>query len=99
MHACWCKSTDGAFLDFAARALLVVLAVGCASGADLADQIDHADEHTHHALDAEPAFTDRVSSVAAGLWHVAADQARRAGRRLLGWYVHTPPADRVTWGG
>ena len=27
------------------------------------------------------------------------DQARRIGRRLAAWYVHTPPADRVTWGG
>ena len=47
----------------------------------------------------DPAVTERVSSMAEGLWHVAVDQARRIGRRLVAWYVHTPPADRVTWGG
>ena len=26
-------------------------------------------------------------------------KARLVGQRLVAWYIHTPPADRVTWGG
>ena len=42
---------------------------------------------------------ERVSSDGGGLCNVAIDQVRRIGRRLAAWYIHTPPADRVTWGG
>jgi biopolymer transport protein ExbB len=76
-----------------------MFAVACAGGAELPRHVDHADDHAHHDSHAEPAFTERASSVAAGLWQVSIDQARRVGRRLVAWYIHTPPADRVTWGG
>jgi biopolymer transport protein ExbB len=94
-----CKRTDRAFVEIAARGLVVVLTVGFAVGADLPHQADRADDHAHHHLQAEPAFAERVSSVAQGVLRAARDQARRIGRRLAAWYIQTPPADRVTWGG
>jgi biopolymer transport protein ExbB len=93
------NSTDRKHTEFATRALLLVAAVGCAGGADLPDHIDHADAQAQLEMHTEPPYSQRVSSVAEGVWHVAVDQARRVGRRLVAWYSHTPPADRVTWGG
>jgi biopolymer transport protein ExbB len=93
-----CISTNDSLAVFAMRGLLVVLAVGCAGGVNLPNRIDHADDHAHHGLHKEPAVTERVSS-SLDLWHIAIDHARSVGRRLVSWYIHTPPADRVTWGG
>ena len=94
-----CKSTDRAFADFATRGLLVVLAVGCAVGADFPHQINRADLQLRDHGHAQPAFGQRVASQTKDGLHIAIDQVRRLGRRLAAWYIHTPPADRVTWGG
>jgi biopolymer transport protein ExbB len=97
MHPC--NSTDRSLAVFAIRGLLLAVAVGCAGGADSPHQRDHADDHPYHDMHAEPAFMARVSTEADRLRYIAIDQARRLGRRLVAWYIHTPPADRVTWGG
>jgi biopolymer transport protein ExbB len=94
-----CIVTDRGVTLLATRGLLLALAVGCAGGADLPHPIDHADGHAFHDTDAEPAFAGRMSSTAEGFVYVAIDRARLVGRRLVAWYIHTPPADRVTWGG
>jgi biopolymer transport protein ExbB len=94
-----CISTNRSLAVFATRGLLLVLVVSCAGGADPADQFDHADDHAHHDRHTEQPVTDAVLQPAVDLWNGTLDQARRIGRRLVAWYIQTPPADRVTWGG
>jgi biopolymer transport protein ExbB len=96
---CRCKSIARGGADLVARVLLVLITVGCAVGADDPDQIDIAELHAQHHAQAEPTIAERASTVAHGLIRYAIQGSRRVGRRLIAWYVRTPPPDRVTWGG
>ena len=40
-----------------------------------------------------------MPATADALWRIATNQARLVKGWLVAWYIHTPPADRVTWGG
>jgi biopolymer transport protein ExbB len=94
-----CKWTDSILVDFGTRGVLAVLVVSCAVGADIPVRIDPVDDHKNHHVHPGPASAESVVSTAWGLLEVAIDQVRWVARRLMAWYVHTPPADRVTWGG
>ena len=94
-----CKWTERGLVDFAARSVLVVLAASCALGADLPDRIERSDGHTHHQPSVLPASPARVIWTADDLPAIALNHARRFGHRFTSWYLRTPPADRVTWGG
>ena len=94
------KRTERDLVVFATSALaLFVLAVSCAQGADRPHGIDRSDRHAQERPQAEPVSREQFISTAEDVLESALDQARRIGRRLTGWYLRTPPADRVTWGG
>jgi hypothetical protein len=91
--------TDRGLIAFQARALLVACAVGCAVGADNPGHVDLAELHAHHEAAAEPNFAERASATAERVLQITIKLSRRTGRALVAWYINTPPADRVTWGG
>jgi biopolymer transport protein ExbB len=93
-----CKWTGRDLANYATRGLLVIVAMGCAVGADIPHGVDHADPHANHQTSAPPASTDGVISTAENLLENAIDRFRMIGGRLAAWYLRTPPADRVTWG-
>ena len=95
-----CSSTESRLGCVAARSFVLLLAIGCAVGADDPDQVDLTELHAqHHRAVVEPSFMERASAAVEGLVQVAVATSRRIGQSLIRWYMHTPPSDRVTWGG
>jgi biopolymer transport protein ExbB len=93
-----CRLAESRVVRFATRALVIAFAVGCAVGADDPGHADIAELHAHHHMPAEPTVAERASATAERVWHITIEMSRRTVRTLIAWYVHTPPADRVTWG-
>lgn len=92
-------STDRCLAGLTTGILLVAFGVGYAVGADDPGQVDLAELHARHHAAAEPDFADRASAAAERFVQITMALSRRLVQRLIAWYVHTPPADRVTWGG
>ena len=95
-----CLSPRCLIVDFVARLFFLVFVVNNAARADDAARIDRADKNAaHHELHMRPFTAEDTFSIAEHTVGVAIDQIRRIGSWLSSWYRHTPPGDRVTWGG
>jgi biopolymer transport protein ExbB len=94
-----CRLAASRVCRFATRAVVLALAVGCAVGADDPGQVDLAELHTHHHASAERNLAERSSATGERVLRITIEVSRRTSRALVAWYINTPPADRVTWGG
>jgi biopolymer transport protein ExbB len=86
-------------VEMAASGLVVLAVCVVAGGADDPGRIDPADDHVHHVEGWAWPGTDGGGAAHAEPLEIAAAGLRRAAGGLMAWYLRTPPADRVTWGG
>jgi biopolymer transport protein ExbB len=93
-----CIGNDRDRVDLFARGLLVALAVSCAVGADAPDGDDRGEDHARRAHSTRQGASEPPVALASEFLEATVAEGRSIARRVLAWYVHTPPADRVTWG-
>jgi biopolymer transport protein ExbB len=95
-----CHSTAGAIVPFLIGGVLVLLAARLGAASDGPSPGEHShtgsgQNDSRSAATAEPGSSVRSG----GELELLTERARQSGEWLIAWYMRTPPAHRVTWGG